>query len=157
MIKFRLYPSSFMEDMLLCTGLSYAVGCFNIDIYISGGIFTAAKLAACFITVVCWVYVSFMNGLRHRKRFIALVVCWHGVIPLVGLLTEAVKAVKFSSAGLLINELSAQLSVYPFRLVSEISGADVLVFQMITLALCLLLFGAGYYYTNKAILAYHSE
>lgn len=148
-MKFRFYPSSFTEDMLLCTGLSYAAGCFNIDTYLSGDIFNAAKLAVCFISVVCWAYVSFVSGLRHRKKFLALIIGWHGVIPLSGFAVTSVRAIKFSSAGLLIHELSVQLSEYPFRLVSKASGADVCVFQVITLALCLLLFSAGHYYTNK--------
>lgn len=152
MSKVRLYPSSLWEDMLLCAGLSYAVACFNADSYISGELFTAAKLLAGLLMVLCWWYFSLMNGLRHRKRFLLFVILWQGAMPAAEIIINSVRAFKFSTAGLFLRELADILSGCPYSLMSSELSVNILYLQLTAFVICLLLFGAGYLYTNKAIL-----
>lgn len=152
MNKVRLYPSTFCEDLLLCTGLSYAVACFNADSYISGKLFTDAKLMAGLLMILCWWYFSLMNGLRHRKRFLIPVILWQGAMPLAGIIINSVRAVKFSTAGLFLHELAEQLSTYPYILMSSELSVNILYIQAAVFTICLLLFAAGHIYTSKAIL-----
>ncbi len=152
MSKVRLYPSSLWEDLLLCAGISYAVACFNADSYISGEIFTAAKLIAGLLMVLCWWYFSLMNGLRHRKKFLLFVILWQGAMPAAGIIINSVKALKFSPAGIFLRELANILSGYPYMLMSSELSVNILYLQLTAFIICILLFGAGYLYTQKAIL-----
>ncbi|MDE6591493.1 MAG: hypothetical protein K2K57_00315 [Oscillospiraceae bacterium] len=152
MSKVKLYPSSLWEDILLCAGLSYAVACFNADSYISGKLFTAAKLFAGLLMILCWWYFSLMNGLRHRKRFLLFVILWQGAIPAMGMIINSVRVLKFSTGGIFLRELVNILSDYPYLLMSLELSVNILYIQSTAFIICLLLFGAGYLYTNKAIL-----
>ncbi|MDE7295294.1 MAG: hypothetical protein K2N72_12800 [Oscillospiraceae bacterium] len=152
MSKVRLYPSSLWEDILLCAGISYAVACFNADSYISGKLFTAAKLLAGLLMVLCWWYFSLMNGLRHRKKFLLFTALWQGAMPVTGIIISSVKAFKFSTAGIFLSELANILSDYPYMLMSSELSVNILYIRSTAFIICLLMFGAGYLYTNKVIL-----
>ena len=152
MSKVRLYPSSLWEDILLCAGISYAVACFNADSYISGKLFTAAKLLAGLLMVLCWWYFSLMNGLRHRKKFLLFTALWQGAMPVTGIVINSVKAFKFSTAGIFLSELANILSDYPYMLMSSELSVNILYIRSTAFIICLLMFGAGYLYTNKVIL-----
>ncbi len=148
----EIYASRVYEDLLLCAAASYFTAAFNYDFYISGAVFTAGRYLSLAVMVLCWLVMSFTNGIRMRKSFIIGAFLWNGALPLLSIITGSVRALKFSKAGLLIDEVSMILCEFPYYELEKLTGIKGLYVSVVLAVLCLPVFAAGYYYTKKFIL-----
>ena len=144
------FPSKVYEDLLLCMASSYFTAAFNYDFYISGRIFDIGRYLSLALMIFCWISMSFTNGLKLRRSFVVGAVLWNGGLPLLKIIFSGIRALKFSEAGLVINDLVMVLCEFPYYYAEKKFGINGLYISAVLAVVCLLLFAAGYLYTKKS-------
>lgn len=150
-MKLSFYQSSVTEDIALCLCVSYVSACVGRDDMIPDEAAGLVRGAAAVLVLVCWFAASFLNGLRMRKHFAGAMCMWLVIPPVVQLLISRVSTLKFSEIGLAADKLCRIISRLPFSEIENASGINGNLFSVMTAALGLTLFGAGYLYTKKMI------
>ncbi len=149
----RFYNSSLAEDLLLCTGAMYASAAFSTDLYIPESIMKYVRPLWLVAAMSIWCVLSFINGLRLRKGFLPASLGVNAAVPLIFLLTDKIRVLKFSDIGIFLREASKIISRFPYLSLEEKTGINGMYFSVLTEIMCLLLFAAGYVYTKRTILA----
>ena len=150
-MKLSFYPSSAAEDIALCLCMSYASACVGRDEFIPEeyrGLFSGTMII---LTMLCWLTLSFINGLRMKKRFAAGMCICLWIPPVIQLLISLIRPLKFSDMGLLADKLCQIITRLPFAQLESVTGINGNIFSAMTALLGLMLFGAGYLYTKKII------
>lgn len=151
--KFSLYPSSLAEDSALCICSFAFTAAFYGDNYLSAEIMEPVRTASLVIMALCWFVLSFFNGLRLRKGFTAAAALCFALPPAGELICANTRLLKFSDPGLLAREIYRYYTALVFSGIEEAMGISPAVSSFCMLGLCLMLFGAGFIYTKKNILA----
>ncbi|MGN0636918.1 MAG: hypothetical protein ACI4J0_00970 [Huintestinicola sp.] len=150
-MKLSFYPSTVTEDMALCLCVSYVSACAGRDDFIPDEAAGALRGAAAVLVLVCWFVMSFLNGLRMRKRFALGMCLWLTLPPAIQLGVSGIRVIKFSDIGLAADKLCLIISRLPFAELEKAMGINGNIFSVMTAVLGLMLFGAGYLYTKKMI------
>lgn len=150
-MKLSFYRSSVREDIALCLCVSYASACAGRDEYIPDEAAGIVRGGAAVLVLVCWFAVSFINGLRMRKKFAIGMCLWLILPPVIQLAVQWIRPLKFSDIGLVADKLCQICSRLPFSELERAMGINGNIFSVMTALLGLMLFGAGYLYTKKMI------
>lgn len=151
MMKLSFYPSSAAEDIAFCLCMSYASACVGRDEFIPEEYRGLLSGTMIILTMLCWLTLSFINGLRMKKSFAAGMCLWLWVPPLIQLFVSLVRPLKFSDIGLFADKLCQIITRLPFARLESVTGINGNIFSAMTAFLGLMLFGAGYLYTKKII------
>lgn len=146
------YCSSVAEDLLLCAAAAYFTGAFYIDRFLPEKITVIIQIAAFALMMLCWLVMSFFNGLRMRKRFIAASVCYLVLPACLYALINNIRALKFSDAGLVISAVTEAVGRFPYYGMEKIIGINGVYISAFTAVFCILLFLTGYIYTKNIVL-----
>jgi len=150
-MKLSFYQSRTGEDIALCMCVSYLSACTGRDDYIPEVFRESVRGGAVILLLLCWLCISFANGLRMRKGY-AVGMCLCLTVPCaVGAVISAVSELRFSSAGILLDDICEVMGRLPYAELERISGINGNIFSVMTAGLSLLLFGAGYLYTKSLI------
>ena len=150
-MKLSFYPSSVAEDIALCLCMSYASACVGRDDFIPEEYRGLLRGGMIVLAMLCWFTLSFINGLRMKKRFAAGMCICLWVPPVIQLSIALIRPLKFSDMGLLADKLCQIITRLPFAQLESVTGINGNIFSAMTALLGLMLFGAGYLYTKKII------
>ena len=150
-MKLSFYPSSAAEDIALCLCVSYSSACVGRDDFIPEEYRGLLRGGMVLLAMLCWLTLSFINGLRMKKRFAAGMCICLWLPPVIQLGISLIRPLKFSDAGLLADKACQIITRLPFAQLESVTGINGNIFSVLTAALGLLLFGAGYLYTKKII------
>lgn len=150
-MKLSFYPSSAAEDIALCLCVSYASACAGRDDFIPEEMWGTVRGGAAVLTMLCWLTLSFINGLRMKKSFAGGMCICLWLPPVIQLGISLIRPLKFSDIGLLTDKLCQIITRFPFAQLESVTGINGNIFSAMTAALGLLLFAAGYLYTKRII------
>lgn len=150
-MKLSFYPSSAAEDIALCLCMSYASVCVGRDDHIPEEYRGLLRGGMVLLAMLCWLTLSFINGLRMKKRFAAGMCICLWVPPVIQLSISLIRPLKFSDVGLIADKLCQVITRLPFAQLESVTGINGNIFSAMTALLGLMLFGAGYLYTKKII------
>ncbi len=149
-MKLYFYPSSVFEDIALCLGINFLSACLGRDDHLPAGSAGIIRSGAMLLCILCWLVISFFNGLRMRGRFAAgMCVCL--VLPPVIQLAAGLRTFGFSLWGIAADKLCRIISKLPFAELERVSGINGNIISVTTAVMGLMLFGAGYLYTKNMI------
>lgn len=150
-MKLSFYHSSVSEDIALCLCVSYLSACVGRDDFIPDEAAGLVRGCAAVLVLMCWFAMSFINGLRMRKKFALGMCLWLTLPPVIQLAVQGIRMLEFSDIGLAADKLCQISSRLPFAVLEEAMGINGNIFSVMTAFLGLMLFGAGYLYTKKMI------
>ena len=150
-MKLSFYPSSAAEDIALCLCVSYASVCVGIDDFITEEYRGLLRGGMVLLAMLCWLTLSFINGLRMKKCFAAGMCICLWIPPVIQLGISLIRPLKFSDMGLLADKLCQIITRLPFAQLESVTGINGNIFSAMTALLGLMLFGSGYLYTKKII------
>ncbi|MCI7768074.1 MAG: hypothetical protein MSJ26_08890 [Oscillospiraceae bacterium] len=149
-MRLSFYPSGTAEDIAICLGVTYLSACLGRDDHLPSEAAGMIRCGAMLLCMLCWLVMAFISGLRMRRRFAAgMCICL--VLPAALQPLMGIRAVKFSAWGIAADKLCRIISRLPFAELERASGINGNVFSVLTAAMGLLLFGAGYFYTKKLL------
>ena len=150
-MKLSFYPSSVSEDIVLCLGVTFLSACMSRDEYLPEAAAEIIRSGAMLLCILCWLAMAFLNGLRMRKRFAAGMCLCLILPPVIQLAVNNIRAIGFSEWGIAADKLCQLFSRLPYSELEKASGLSGNIISVLTAAMGLMLFGAGYLYTKKMI------